>query len=354
MDAATYAVLLFGALAGGFVSGLAGFGTALMALGIWLYVLSPALAVPLVLICSVSSQLSTLPSMWRLMDFRLALPFVLGGLAGMPIGALLVARADPQVFKMSVGVMLIVFPTALYFARAPMKISFGGRTADAIVGFAGGILGGLAGLSGPLPTLWASVRGWTKDQRRGVFQLFNGTVLGAALDLSGVSDRLIVSRFDGRERNVGEALQVEPQNTKVDRLLDQLGSFVSEILLVAHKREDHADGECIAEREPRSQIDRDDVFKAKDRVVEGGEHDFRPAQADVRAHHLAVAVEPLAFALTLTVEELEALDGSHALDKGGTLLGLSLDRRFGALPENTVKSEPYASIKHRRGEHDEG
>ena len=181
MEAATYAVLLFGALAGGFVAGLAGFGTALMALGIWLYVLSPALAVPLVLICSVSAQLFTLPSMWRLLDFKLALPFVIGGLAGMPIGTLLVARADPQVFKLSVGVMLLVFPTALYFTRAPMAFRFGGGAADAIVGFAGGILGGLAGLSGPLPTLWASVRGWSKDQRRGVFQIFNGTVLGAAL-----------------------------------------------------------------------------------------------------------------------------------------------------------------------------
>ena len=84
------AVLLFGALAGGFVSGLAGFGTALMALGIWLYVLPPALAVPLVLICSVSAQISTLPSMWRLLDFKLAWPFVVGGLAGMPLGTLLV------------------------------------------------------------------------------------------------------------------------------------------------------------------------------------------------------------------------------------------------------------------------
>src|SRR5438445_11113851 len=183
MSAATYALLLFGALAGGFVSGLAGFGTALMALGIWLYILPPALAVPLVLICSVSSQISTLPSMWRLMDSRLAVPFVLGGLAGMPIGALLVEWADPQVFKLSVGVMLLVFPTALYFIRKPMKLHFGGRVVDAAVGFAGGILGGLAGLSGPLPTLWASVRGWSKDQRRGVFQIFNGTVLGAALGL---------------------------------------------------------------------------------------------------------------------------------------------------------------------------
>ena len=183
MEASTYAILLFGALAGGFVSGLAGFGTALMALGIWLYVLPPSLAVPLVLICSVSSQISTLPSMWKVIDFKLARPFVIGGLAGMPIGALLVARADPHNFKLSVGAMLLLFPTALFFIRKPMAFSFGGSPADAAVGFAGGILGGLAGLSGPLPTLWASVRGWSKDQRRGVFQIFNGTVLGAALCL---------------------------------------------------------------------------------------------------------------------------------------------------------------------------
>ncbi|WP_244482220.1 TSUP family transporter, partial [Bradyrhizobium pachyrhizi] len=35
--------------------------------------------------------------------------------------------------------------------------------------------------SGPLPILWASVRGWGKQQRRGVFQIFNFTILAAAL-----------------------------------------------------------------------------------------------------------------------------------------------------------------------------
>src|SRR5690242_5457954 len=181
MGASGIIVLLAGALAGGFVSGLSGFGTALMALGIWLYILPPSVAVPLVLICSVSSQISTLPAMWKLFDFKLALPFVAGGLLGMPIGALLVAQAEPQNFKLSVGAMLLVFPAALFFIRKPMAYSFGGKPADTAVGFAGGILGGLAGLSGPLPILWATVRGWTKDQRRGVFQIFNGSVLGAAL-----------------------------------------------------------------------------------------------------------------------------------------------------------------------------
>jgi hypothetical protein len=174
-------VLLFGALAGGFVSGLAGFGTALMALGIWLYVVPPGTAVTLVLICSVIAQTATMPSIWRSLDFRLVWPFLVGGLAGVPLGTMLVAYADPRLFKLCVGVLLLIFPTALYFDRRPMAVRFGGKVADAGIGFTGGVLGGLAGLSGPVPILWASVRGWGKDERRAVFQIFNWTILTAAL-----------------------------------------------------------------------------------------------------------------------------------------------------------------------------
>jgi len=183
MTTVAFGLLLLGAFAGGFVSGLAGFGTALMALGIWLYAFPPAIAVPLILICSIVSQTSTLPAIWRHIDFRLVWPFLIGGLAGVPLGTMLVAHADPRIFKLSVGVFLLIFPVALYLNRKPLALSFGGRAADAAIGFAGGILGGLAGLSGPLPTLWASVRGWGKDERRGVFQIFNWTVLLAALCL---------------------------------------------------------------------------------------------------------------------------------------------------------------------------
>jgi hypothetical protein len=181
-----YILLFVGALAGGFVSGLAGFGTALMALGIWLYVLPPSAAVPLVLICSVVAQTATLPSMWKSFDLTLVWPFLIGGLLGVPLGTMLVAHADPNVFKLTVGILLLVFPVALYFS-APMSFEFGGKIADAIIGFIGGILGGLAGLSGPPPILWASIRGWGKDERRGVFQTFNWTVLFAALCLQAAS-----------------------------------------------------------------------------------------------------------------------------------------------------------------------
>ncbi len=187
MHAAAYALLFVGALAGGFVSGLAGFGTALMALGIWLYVLPPSLAVPLVLICSVIAQTSTLPSMWKSFDFTLVWPFLIGGVAGVPLGTMLVAHADPKVFKLTIGVFLLVFPVALHFNRNLPRLRFGGKVADGAIGFAGGILGGLAGLSGPLPILWASLRRWGKDERRGIFQIFNWTVLATALCLQALS-----------------------------------------------------------------------------------------------------------------------------------------------------------------------
>jgi len=62
-----------------------------------------------------------------------------------------------------------------------LHVSRGGRIADALIGLGGGVLGGLAGLSGPLPTIWAGLRGWNKDTRRAVFQAFNTSILVFAL-----------------------------------------------------------------------------------------------------------------------------------------------------------------------------
>jgi uncharacterized membrane protein YfcA len=52
------------------------------------------------------------------------------------------------------------------------RIAWGGRTADAAIGFAGGVLGGLAGLSGIVPAIWTQLRGWPKDVARAVYQPF--------------------------------------------------------------------------------------------------------------------------------------------------------------------------------------
>src|SRR5882672_8679406 len=55
--------------------------------------------------------------------------------------------------------------------RLPL-IKGGGRVADAAVGLAAGILGGIGGYSGVLPTIWTQLRGWPKEVARGVYQPF--------------------------------------------------------------------------------------------------------------------------------------------------------------------------------------
>jgi uncharacterized protein len=173
--------VLAGAFAGGFVSGLAGFGTGLVALGIWLHALPPAAAATLVVACSVFAQLLTLPAIRHAIRPSLIWPFVVSGLLGVPVGTALLRHLDPDAFKLGTGLLLVTFSTFLLLHRRPIRLRFGGRVADGTIGFAGGILGGLAGLSGALPTVWASLRGWGKDERRAVFQTFNLSVLTAAL-----------------------------------------------------------------------------------------------------------------------------------------------------------------------------
>jgi uncharacterized membrane protein YfcA len=50
-----------------------------------------------------------------------------------------------------------------------------------MVGFGGGALGGVAGLSGPLPTIWCGLRGWNADAQRAVYQPFNLIILAIVL-----------------------------------------------------------------------------------------------------------------------------------------------------------------------------
>lgn len=177
----TSLLVLAGAFTGGFVSGLTGFGTGLTALPIWLLGVAPSLAAPLVVACSLVAQAQTLPSIWHAIDFRRCAPFVAGGLVGVPFGAWLLPYVSVQAFKLGVGVLLVGYCGFALIGRLRFQVKRGGRLADALIGLGGGVLGGLAGLSGPLPTIWAGLRGWDKDTKRAVFQAFNTSILAFAL-----------------------------------------------------------------------------------------------------------------------------------------------------------------------------
>jgi len=100
----TVVFLVTGAALAGLVMGLVGFGTGLAALGFWLFVVDPILAVPLVSICSLATTAFTLRAYSHAISWTRLAPFFAGAAAGLPLGILLLARLDPAIFKIAMGV----------------------------------------------------------------------------------------------------------------------------------------------------------------------------------------------------------------------------------------------------------
>jgi uncharacterized protein len=165
-------VLWLGGFLGALAVGGAGFAFALVASSIWLHALAPLQTAVLVLASGVCLHLASIWLMRRTLEPRRLWPFLVGGAIGIPIGIALLTRSDPGILKTSLGCFLLAYGLFALLAPRLPHVAGGGRLADGAVGFFGGILGGLGGFSGVLPTIWAQLRGWSKETIRGLCQPF--------------------------------------------------------------------------------------------------------------------------------------------------------------------------------------
>lgn len=185
MSLETLVFLLLGAVAGGFINGLSGTGTALFALGFYLVVLDPVTAVAIVALMSV---LAGLQGLWIVRaeiraEPRRLLRFMVPGLIGVPIGLSLLDVIDAGTLRISIAVLLIVYGGYFGFRAALPAFSRRTPVVDSLIGFTGGFLGGAASVSGAIPAMWLSLRPWTKSETRAVLQPFNIAILGTTVIL---------------------------------------------------------------------------------------------------------------------------------------------------------------------------
>ena len=190
--------LLAGATAGGFINGLAGFGTSLFALGWWLQIMPPIQAVALSLVMSVLSGLQGVWVVRRSISWPRLSPFLIPALLGIPIGLMVLQWVDARLLKLVVASFLLLFAGYFIVRRNLPSIERPTPFVDMGTGFLGGILGAIAGLSGALPTMWTTLKPWTKEIRRAVLQPYNVAVLGiaaTALAIGGAYDREALIRI---------------------------------------------------------------------------------------------------------------------------------------------------------------
>jgi uncharacterized membrane protein YfcA len=170
-DLQTLNLILFaaGTFAAALVTGVAGFAFGIVAAAVWLHFLSPAQTTALIVAYGLIVQGI---SVWKLRrSIRLArlIPFLLGGAIGVPIGVELLRGTAPASFRLSIGIVLILF--SIYSLVRPQVAPVTARKAtDGAIGVLNGIIGGATGLAGIVLTIWCTLRGWPRDEQRTVFQ----------------------------------------------------------------------------------------------------------------------------------------------------------------------------------------
>ena len=196
----TVAILWLGALVGGIAAGGAGFAFGLTASSIWLHRIDPLHSALLINCCGTLLHLTTIWPQREHVEVRRIWPFVVGGLIGIPIGVRVLLVLDAGILKAVLGAFLLAFGAYALLAPRIHTFQAGGRVADAGIGFVGGILSGVGGYSGVLPTIWTQLRGWSKQTARAVYQPYIiviqlGTVAGivwASYDRAGLTLVLMV------------------------------------------------------------------------------------------------------------------------------------------------------------------
>jgi uncharacterized membrane protein YfcA len=177
----TLAFLWLGALLGGIAAGGSGFAFGLAASSIWLHRIDPLHSAILITGCGVLLHMTTIWPQRRHIEVSRLWPFIAGGIAGIPIGVRLLVYTDAAVMKAVLGWFLLAFGAYALVSPRLHTVKGGGRVADAGVGFIGGILGGIGGYSGVLPTIWTQLRGWPKATARAVYQPYVIIVQAVAL-----------------------------------------------------------------------------------------------------------------------------------------------------------------------------
>ena len=167
-----YLALGIAVFLGGVVCGFAGFAFSAVAGAILCHFFEPMVAVPLMMFCSIASQMASL-TMLRLICWQEIAPLLIGGTAGVPIALYILTRVDAGTFRTGFGVFLASYSGYMLLQRpGTLVLRAAGVGMRSAVGFAGGFLGGLTAMPGALPMVWCDLRGISKEHQRGLVQPF--------------------------------------------------------------------------------------------------------------------------------------------------------------------------------------
>jgi uncharacterized protein len=170
------------------MSGLSGFGfSAIGALCLWL--LPPKLGVPLLMTLSAANQLMSLRQLKADMKpLRQwwpdgAGPYLLGGLAGVPLGLTILQELPAARLMAIFGGFLVIYAAYSLLKPEGLKTSSRGWLTSMLVGAIGGVIGGFTAFPGAAVVIWSGLCRLPKSESRAIVQPYILGLQGVSLGM---------------------------------------------------------------------------------------------------------------------------------------------------------------------------
>ena len=153
------------------ISSIAGFAFSAMCSAILLHLSDDTVRmVQIMMVCSIAGQSLMVWSVRSEIDWRHVSIFLVGAAFGLPLGvmALFTLKAEGD---LAIGLLVTLY-ALIMLVRPSGRLRVQNPLLDGLIGFLGGITGGLAAFPSAFVTVWCGLKGWTKKRQCALYQPF--------------------------------------------------------------------------------------------------------------------------------------------------------------------------------------
>lgn len=161
------AVIFFAAL----THGLAGFGSALVAMPLLVLWMDIREVTPLVALLTLTINAVFLAGLRKSLVAKRVFGLVAGAAGGIPLGIAFLRYGDPRTLEVALGAVLILYSLQALLLRRGPKEGIGPR-GGVLLGAVSGVLGGAMNVAGPPAVIYTASQKWTKEEIHVTLQLY--------------------------------------------------------------------------------------------------------------------------------------------------------------------------------------
>ena len=183
-------------LLAGFIQGMTGFGSALVAIPLLILVIDIKSAIPLCILNSLVITTYLSLRMRKDLDKSKILPLCLAAVPGIIVGSTMLKHVQSDVIKLWLGVLLVAYSLySLFSTPKPRKLH---KIWSYIAGFSSGAIGAAFSAGGPPTIIYAVLNDWKKETVKATltgFFLFNSYLIATVHAINGLTTVEIFTYF---------------------------------------------------------------------------------------------------------------------------------------------------------------